>query len=445
MIAKISETLEHINLQGGWPTPRLHPTKEIDAASSALFKQKDIQQNLRYGPELGSSNLRGAIADWLTESYAPKAGPVVSERVAITNGASNGLACALQKFSDPSYTQGVWMVEPTYFLACPIFRDAGLGGKIFGVPEGDDGIDLEYLGNRLQEVDERTDPLAEPRKTVQGGYPKIYRHIVYIIPTFSNPSGGTMSLESRKRLIKLARKHDALVVSDDVYDVLRWPASENEALEAVGAFTPRLVDVDRNLEGFSAWGNTLSNGSFSKIVAPGIRVGWVEAMPALISAMGTVGATVSGGCQAHFASIVVEKMLSSGALSSHIQKTLIPTYRARWLSMTKAIREHLYPLGVRIVGDEGEKAGKIAGGFFLYLSFNACAASGPTIASIALDEYNLKIAPGGIFSVPDDPESKVRGEDTYLHGARLCWAWNEEVVLVDGIKRLAKAILDASK
>lgn len=113
--------------------------------------------------------------------------------------------------------------------------------------------------------------------------------------------------------------------------------------------------------------------------------------------------------------------------------------------MTKAIREHLYPLGVRIVGDEGETVGKIAGGFFLYLSFNDCSASGPAIAKTALEKYNVKIAPGGIFSVPDDPESKIRGEDTYLHGARLCWAWNEEVVLVDGIKRLANAILDASK
>lgn len=288
MISKISPPLEHINLQGGWPTPNLHPSKAMGAAVSAVFRQKDIDMQLRYGPECGSGSFRENIGKWLTEMYAPAVGAVPAERIIITNGASNGLATVLQKFADPKYTRAVWMVEPTYFLACPIFRDAGLAGKIHGVPEGDDGVDLDFLRNALQEADDKSDPLLTPSKTPEGGYGKVYRHTIYMIPTFSNPSGKTMTLDTPRELIRLARLHDALVVSDDVYDMLRWPTAEDASLDSAFPCPPRLVDVDREMEGASAFGNSVSNGSFSKIVAPGVRVGWLEATPAFISAMGTV-------------------------------------------------------------------------------------------------------------------------------------------------------------
>ncbi|KAH6962166.1 pyridoxal phosphate-dependent transferase [Ilyonectria sp. MPI-CAGE-AT-0026] len=442
MISKISPPLEHINLQGGWPTPNLHPSKAMGAAALAVFRQKDIDMQLRYGPECGSGSFRENIGKWLTEMYAPAAGAVAAERIIITNGASNGLATVLQKFADPKYTRAVWMVEPTYFLACPIFRDAGLAGKIYGVPEGDDGVDLEFLRNALQEADDKSDPSLTPSKTPEGGYDKVYRHIIYMIPTFSNPSGKTMTLDSRRELIRLARLHDALVVSDDVYDMLRWPTAEDASLDSAFPCPPRLVDVDREMEGASAFGNSVSNGSFSKIVAPGVRVGWLEATPAFISAMGTVGATVSGGCQGHLASLIVEKLLADGVLASHIKDTLIPTYQKRWYSMTRAIKEFLYPLGVRIISDGDDK---VAGGFFLYISFAGCTSPGSKIAEVALEEFNLKIAPGAIFSVPDDPSSKERGDASYGNGARLCWAWNEEEALVDGIKRLGETISQAGR
>lgn len=108
--------------------------------------------------------------------------------------------------------------------------------------------------------------------------------------------------------------------------------------------------------------------------------------------------------------------------------------------MTGAIKEYLYPLGVRIISDGDNK---VAGGFFLYISFASCMSPGSKIAQVALEEFNLKIAPGAIFSVPDDLSSKERGDDSYGNVARLCWAWNEEAALVDGIKRLGEAINQA--
>ena len=90
----------------------------------------------------------------------------------------------------------------------------------------------------------------------------------------------TMSLRRRESLVRLARQYDALIVTDDVYDFLQWPSSPpHSSLQDPGqACVPRLVDVDRYLDGGpkDEWGNTVSNGSFSKLVGPGVRTGWAE-------------------------------------------------------------------------------------------------------------------------------------------------------------------------
>lgn len=92
-----------------------------------------------------------------------------------------------------------------------------------------------------------------------------------------------MSLQRRKELVRIAREFDALVVTDDVYDFLQWPSDlKSESMSLQKAVLPRIVDVDRYLdggaerEGADGFGNALSNGSFSKICGPGLRTGWVE-------------------------------------------------------------------------------------------------------------------------------------------------------------------------
>jgi DNA-binding transcriptional MocR family regulator len=92
-----------------------------------------------------------------------------------------------------------------------------------------------------------------------------------------------MSIGRRVDLVRLARKYDALVVCDDVYDFLQWPAAGGKTSSDIEkkAHLPRIVDIDRELDGGAdahndGFGNVCSNGSFSKIVGPGVRVGWVE-------------------------------------------------------------------------------------------------------------------------------------------------------------------------
>jgi DNA-binding transcriptional MocR family regulator len=88
-----------------------------------------------------------------------------------------------------------------------------------------------------------------------------------------------VSLRRREELVRLARRFDALIVADDVYDFLQWPSDPSAAdLDSETALLPRIVDVDGYLDGgpIDEWGNAMSNGSFSKLIGPGMRVGWVE-------------------------------------------------------------------------------------------------------------------------------------------------------------------------
>jgi DNA-binding transcriptional MocR family regulator len=187
-------------------------------------------------------------------------------------------------FSDPNVTKRIWMVEPTYFLACTIFEDAGFAGKLRGAPENEHGLDISFLKDALSKFEDGGKANGFHKEVKPAGqYKKLFRHILYLTPTFSNPSAKTMSVSVRERLIALAGEYDILLISDDVYDFLRWPAGELESISTkLAPIPPRIVDLDRATSNSDSWGNSISNGSFSKIVAPGVRVGWAEASASII-------------------------------------------------------------------------------------------------------------------------------------------------------------------
>jgi DNA-binding transcriptional MocR family regulator len=453
---------ESINLQLGWPSPSLFPSAQLlDGATSVLESQAKTAASLIYGPDAGYEPLRRSIAAWLTSIYG--CGSELSfDRVCVTNGASGNLDNVLARFTEPGYTQSIWMVEPCYFLACPIFMDNGFQGMMKGVPEDDEGLDVEFLRQGLVDADRSTPPLPSMRKTGER-YKKLYRHIIYCVPTFSNPSAKTMSLRRRQQLIRLAREFDALVITDDVYDILRWPADKEGSYQDLGDVPPRLVDVDRILEGGpkDEWGNAMSNGSFSKIIAPGVRVGWAEATPAFTLALSQVGATRSGGCPAHMAASFVHEMLESGLLRKHLETKVLPTFRSRYYAMLEAIEMFLVPLGINISTGEpynetseqvnGAEDGRKkytaqAGGYFIWLLLpEGLAGKGADLAAQGLEKYDLKFAYGDMMQVQGDPTSAIRAANGYGNGIRLSWAWHTEVEILEGIKRLSALIKEASK
>ncbi|KAI5865217.1 PLP-dependent transferase [Durotheca rogersii] len=450
--------LGSIDLLMGRPTLRLQGARELAAASQTILLQSQASgRALTYGTDHGDDSIREHVAVWLSRKYRPASGPISLDRVILTNGAAGALAGVLQKFTDPAYTRRMFLVEPTYFLAIQTFFDAGLGRKMQGVPEDDEGIDLEFLRRRLEEEESRAlDRTALDvdftTKLPSHGYRKLYKYALYVVPTLSNPSGKTMSLHHRRALVELARQFDILLIADDVYDFLAWPDDDNLSHKDL-ELPPRLVDIDREMAGASEWGNTVSNGSFSKLMAPGLRVGWCEATPSFIRSISTYGPTASGGCPSQYTSFLIDHLLKSGTLERHVQDTLIPTYRRRYNVLVDAIKTHLYPLGIRISAGNpyetytADKTGNrvpttLAGGFFLYVDFPKDA-SFPLVTDIirfGSDEFSLRIAPGEIFAVRGDPEGLLRASRTFNKGTRLCWAWHEEEDLVRGMAKLAEAI-----
>ena len=144
-----------INLLRGWPHPDLLPAARLKPATiSALSDTSISTAALEYGPDEGYPPLRESMARLLTNFYAPKQ-PVTEDRICITGGASQSLACLLQVFTDPLYTRSVWMVAPTYFLACRIFEDSGFGGKLRAVPEDEEGIDIDFLAIHIEKSEEK--------------------------------------------------------------------------------------------------------------------------------------------------------------------------------------------------------------------------------------------------------------------------------------------------
>lgn len=446
----------HINLQLGWPSPSLFPASQLlDGASGILESKKKTAAALIYGPDAGYAPLRDRIAAWLSSSYSTTH-PIAPERICISNGASANLENILAKFTEPGYTRRVWMIEPSYFLACPIFTDAGFEGRLRGVPEDEDGLDIEFLRSALRSVEDEGHPEAPQVKT-SSRYPKLYKHVIYAVPTFANPSGKTMSLRRREELVRVAREFDALVVTDDVYDVLRWPEGEDGDASKLPPVPPRIVDVDRALDDGvkDEWGNAVSNGSFSKIIAPGVRTGWAEATPSFAFFLSTVGATKSGGCPSHLTATFIDEMLASGKLDAHIRDTLIPTYRSRYNALFNAVRDHLLPLGFQVsTGKPYEYHGTgitnghsnvaVAGGYFTYLTIPPdLSLRTDKMATAALEKYNLKFAYGAMMTVEGDAGSVERAAKGFGRGIRLCWAWHSEEEIVEGIERLAELVKEA--
>ncbi|KIW69999.1 hypothetical protein PV04_02311 [Phialophora macrospora] len=425
-----------IDLLKGWPHPSLLPPQQLDQASTHILSNPSNTDVLFYGPDEGYEPLRKAIAKWLDQFYSPSK-LITSERICISGGASQNLACILQTFTDPIYTRNIWMVAPTYYLACRIFADAGFDNRLKGVPEDEEGIDLEYLEQGLQQSEQRAlaENNTEPRIKPPKAWRKIYKHIIYAVPTFANPSGRVMSLHHRQQLVRLARKYDALVVTDDVYDMLQWPANPEEGPRRMDkALLPRIVDVDLQLDGgpIDDFGNAVSNGSFSKIIAPGCRTGWAEGTPAMAYGISQTGSTRSGGAPSHLVASFIYQMLATGVLTRHIYEELQPAYSTRYYKMMEAVKHHLLPLGLTLPQADKD----FAGGYFIWLTLPGSLDS-TRIYKRALEQENLTIITGPLFKVDGDEHNK---HTRFEKDLRLCYAWEDQDVLEEGVIRLARVI-----
>lgn len=229
-----------------------------------------------------------------------------------------------------------------------------------------------------------------------------------------------MTMARREQLVRMARRYNALIISDDVYDFLDWGSTPP---------LPRLVDIDAVLDGgpSTPFGSAVSNGSFSKLLGPGLRTGWAEGTPTFIHGLSLCGSSTSGGPPSQIASWLAAEAIESGQLDSHIDEVLKPALQRRSQSLLGAIKNFLVPLGMQVGGALDE----VTGGYFIAMKLPARIDS-KLLCDRAEHEQGLLLACGKLFA--------VHGDDNVASGegfVRLCFAYEDENRLVDGVKRMA--------
>lgn len=266
----------------------------------------------------------------------------------------------MQQYTLPhtGYTRQAFIVSPTYFLINSIFLDAGFSGKLTAVREDPKtGLDFDFLEKELYKYDEAAANEQNDTSAIEDSTRdrprKLFRYVIYLVPTFSNPSGSTMTTDARLRLLELARKHDVLIICDDVYDALVFPQTN------ISELPPRIVTLDRTtlaksgLDLSKEYGNSVSNLSFSKLVGAGLRVGWQETVsPLLAQGLAQSGAVRSGGTPAHLNSMIVGELIRLNLLQDPIISGLVKVYSARAQVLREAATAEL-PSGTEIYGGDG--------------------------------------------------------------------------------------------
>lgn len=359
-----------IDLGVGDPDFALLPLDLLRRAAEACFSKGD-PAFLQYGAEQGDGYFRMALAKFLSRGYGF---PVDPDNLFVTNGISSALDLICTQFTRPGDT--IFVEEPTYFLALRIFADHDL--RIIPIQTDKDGLVIEALKEKLA-----------------GFQPKF----LYTVPTFQNPGGYTLPLDRRDKLVQLSQEYDFIIVADEVYHFLNYS--------------------ERRVNPFAAYTDletVISLSSFSKILAPGLRLGWMQARPDKIKPLVTSGLLDSGGGLNPFTSAIVRELLEAGDLERNIS-SLIAAYRSRLAVMDTSLRREL-PQAVFETPQ---------GGFFIWVRLPGVDAE--KLQQKALD-FKVGFRPGIRFSSQGGMRDYVR----------LCYAFYDEEKIAEGIRRLRQCL-----
>ena len=295
---------------GGYPSAETFPLEEICRTMSEVI-DKYAGKAFQYGATQGVAELREAVA---------KRCGVPLERVQITSSSQQGIDVCTRVLVNPGDV--ILTSNPSYLGALQSF--CSYRADIRGVAHDSD---LQVFRKSYETILEQ---VKAEGKTVK---------FLYMIPDFQNPSGESLTLEERKMLVLLAREHDFLIVEDSPYRELRYE----------GEHIPTMYSLDPD--------RVIHLGSFSKIFAPGFRLGWAIAHPDILDKIYVCKQSLDL-CPPVFDQYVAAEFLSSGRLDENLSKT-IELYKGKRDLLLKLLEEHM-PEGVRWTRPEG--------GLFLFLT-----------------------------------------------------------------------------
>ncbi|MFN8485040.1 MAG: PLP-dependent aminotransferase family protein [Anaerolineae bacterium] len=300
-LLKLTEQPDVISFAGGLPAPEVFPVKEFQAACERVLNKFGAQA-LQYGTTEGYTPLR----DFIAEQTANLGLTVTRDNILVTSGSQQALDLIGKVFINPG--DHILVENPTYLGALQAWNV--FGAEYVTVPLDDDGMQTEHLEAAL-----RTGP-----------------KFIYVLPNFHNPAGVTLSLERRHQLVRLAEQYGVPVVEDDPYGQLRF---EGDPL-------PSIVCLDGESCGEPHYeGNVIYLSTFSKTLAPGLRLAWVVAPPAVIRKL----VQAKQGADLHtstFNQIVAYEVARDGFLEEH-GKLIRQTYSERRDTMLDAMAEHFPP------------------------------------------------------------------------------------------------------
>ncbi len=301
-LLKLTEQPDIISFGGGLPAPEVFPIKEFQAACNFVLENQGAQA-LQYSTTEGYRPLRELIAQ-RTARYAVSVNP---ENILITSGSQQALDFIGRVFVN----QGDFVVveSPTYLGALQAWN--AYGAQYISVPSDENGMMTDELEKAL----------------------RVGPKFIYVLPNFQNPSGTTLSLERRQRLVELADRYGVPIVEDDPYGQLRFE----------GDHLPSVVALDSQYRGDDGCytGNVIYLSTFSKLLAPGIRLAWVIAPEQVIQKL-VQSKQAADLNTAAFNQMVAYEVSKEGFLDEHV-KLIRSVYKERRDVMLEMMAEMFPP------------------------------------------------------------------------------------------------------
>jgi 2-aminoadipate transaminase len=349
-----------LSMTGGFPNPATFPGDELDEIAVRLLRE-DAPIALQYTPTEGLPSTREYLRDRQHELHGAR--PDDAELI-VTSGGMECIALMVQALVDPG--DAIVVEAPSYLGALMAF--SGAEARLIPVTTDDDGMRVDDLADRL----------------AAGLRPKF----VYTIPEHQNPTGRTLSLERRRELVELCRRHGVLIFEDIAYRELSF---DGASLPSLWSLAPDLV---------------LQAGTFSKTFSPGVRLGWA-AGPADVVRELAAAKQLTDQCAGGLGQRLVEEYGRAGGFERHLPaaRTL---YASHWAALEAALRRHM-PEGVRWT--------EPTGGFLTWLTLPAHI---DTVAMRpAATAAGVAYVPGPPFHVGDDGANTMRLSFSHLSEAEL--------------------------
>jgi len=361
-----------ISFAGGAPDPKTFPS--IDKFQEAVeYALTNYEKAFQYGTTEGMVQFRKQIAGFMFRMMSVKLSP---DNIAVTIGSQEGLEVISRVFLDRnSYV----VVElPTYIAAIQVFNT--WGARLIPVPTDKYGMDVEALDEILR------------RHYNNGGYVKF----VYTIPTGHNPLGSVMPLDRRKYLLELADKYDFYIVEDDPYGFITY-----------SKVPPRLITLDGG-------DRVIYTSTFSKIFAPGFRLGWVASSEEVIKrlVLAKQGTTL---CPPPFNQYVVEYFLRNRWIDMNIPR-IREIYRVKRDAMAEAVKQY-FPRGIDWIEPDA--------GFFIF-TYLPKELDATELLYKAIDKVKVAYVPGEGFYVDSSGKNTLR----------LSFSLPTPETIEEGVKRL---------